>query len=105
MNNTVRDPILFLDNLLRTLILAGVILVAGVMISPRSSASLGAAVIALIVGFLSFMVASQFLVSVEMEDPEGEAIKQARSLRLVIPFLLGWVAYVTGGVLVCAHFI
>jgi hypothetical protein len=105
-NSDTREPILVIDNLLRTLIIAGVIFIAGLIIAHPTSRSMSVAIVALVAGFLSFILASQFLVSLEMDTSNKMTpAEKARSLRLGIPFFLGWVAYTAAGVLVCINFL
>jgi hypothetical protein len=99
------EAISILDNLLRTLMIAGVILIAGLMIARPTSLAMTMALVSLVVGFLLFVLASQFLISMEMFDPGMSPAQKAKSLRLGIPFLLGWVAYSVGGILLCVNFL
>jgi hypothetical protein len=100
-----REAISTIDNLLRTLIIAGGILIAGLIIAHPTSRITGIAFVSLVAGFLLFVLASQFLISMEMSDSEMTPAQRARSLRLGIPFLLGWVAYSIGGILLCVNFL
>jgi hypothetical protein len=97
------EAISILDNLLRTLMIAGAILIAGLIIAHPASRSMGMALVSLVVGFLLFVLASQFLIAMEMSDSEMTPAQKAKSLRLGIPFLLGWVAYSIGGILLCVN--
>ncbi len=97
---------MFIDNLIRTLITVGAILIAGLIIASRDSWVLNAAIVAVVLGLFCFVLAAQFLVTIEMEDSETVAANdKAKDRRLAIPFLLGYLAYIVAGVCICVHFI
>lgn len=99
-------PLLVIDNLLRTLILVGAILIASIIIAHPNSWATNAAMIGLLFGFLSFVLASQFLVTIEMEDEETITVHdKARDPRLAIPFFFGYLAYIAAGSFICFYFV
>lgn len=86
--------------------MAGAILITGLIIAHQESWFMSVAMIALVIGFLSFVLASQFLVTIEMGDSERMPVgERAKDLRLAIPFLFGYSAYIVAGVFICFYFI
>jgi hypothetical protein len=99
------DPFNRIDSLLRSLITTGAILIAGVMITATKSWTSNAAIVALVLGLLSFVAAAQFLISIEMEKEVRPTNEKAKDSRLAIPFLFGYVCYLVAGVLICLRYI
>ena len=58
-------------------------------------------------GFLSFLLASQFLVTIEMQDwgERASVYDKARSPRLAFPFFFGIVSYIIAGIFICIYFV
>ena len=107
MKELDHSPLLAIDNLLRTLMMAGAIFVASLIVANPTSWFMRVAMVALVFGFLSFLLASQFLVTIEMQDwgEEASVYDKARSPRLAFPFLFGFIAYIVAGIFICIYFI
>jgi hypothetical protein len=92
-----------IENTIRTLTITGAILEAGLLISGPTVPLLRAATACVALGILFFVLAAQFLISIRMDTQQREEDAQAKDGRLVLPFLLGIVAYSVSGVLVCVQ--
>ncbi len=99
------DPLNRIESLLRSLITMGGILIAGIMMTPTKSWASNAAIVALVLGLLSFVAAMQFLISIEMEKEVRLANEKAKDGRLAISFLFGYASYLVAGILICLHYI
>ena len=97
------NPISLIDKLLRTTLLVGAILIAAIMIKTPSSWDFALVVITF--GFFSFFLASQFLITLVMEHKVDNVSldEKARSLRLFIPFMVGFLCYLVGIVFICLN--
>src|SRR5688572_2832392 len=95
MKELDHNPLSVLDNLVRTLMMVGAILIGSLIIANPTSWMIKAAMVALVFGFLSFTLTSQFLVTIEIENPTKIAVyEEARDARLGIPFFIGYIAYI-----------
>jgi len=107
MKELDHSPLLVIDNLVRTLMMAGAIFIAGLIVANPTSWLMKVAMVASVVGFLSFLLTAQFLITIQMQDwGEMASISdKARSPRLALPFLCGIIAYVLSGAFICIYFI
>jgi hypothetical protein len=107
-------PLSAIDNLVRTLMMVGAILMGSLIIANPTSWMIKVALVSLVFGFLSFTLASQFLVTIEMgnaekrsvyDDPRDIRYDDARDARVGISFFLGYVAYIIAGIFMCLNFV
>ena len=109
MKELDHSPLLTIDTLLRTLMMAGAILVAALIVAHPNSWAMKIAAITLVLGFLAFTLALQFLITLEMEGREEldkvGVNERAKDPRLAFPCLFGNFAYIVAGVFLCIHFI
>jgi hypothetical protein len=101
------SPLLVIDNLVRTLMMAGAVFIAGLIIANPTSWLTKVAMVALVAGFLFFLLTAQFLITIEMQDwgEMASTAAKARSPRLALPFLCGVISYALSGTLICIYFI
>jgi hypothetical protein len=100
-------PLLVIDNVARTLMIAGVIFIASLIIANPASWLMRLAMVTSVFGFLSFVLTSQFLITIQMQEwnEEISVYEKARSPRLAFPFFFGVIFYVITGFFICIHFI
>jgi hypothetical protein len=92
------------DNLVRTLIILGVVLIGSIIIAKPDSGLLQAAGVTLVMGLLSFTLSAQFIVTLHIEGPSAEKPKIMDG-RLTGAFIGGYLAYLAAAVLICIHFL
>lgn len=107
MNDTAPAPLLVIDNLVRTLMMAGVIFIASLIVANPISWLMRAAMVTSVFGFLCFVLTSQFLITIQMQDwgEMASVYDKARSPRLAFPFFFGIIFYVATGMFICIHFV
>jgi hypothetical protein len=107
MKELDHSPLLVIDNLVRTLMMAGSIFIASLIVANPTSWLMKVAMVTSVFGFLSFLLTAQFLITIQMQEwNEGTSVyDKARSPRLALPFFFGIVFYVATGIFICIHFI
>jgi hypothetical protein len=101
------NPLSVLDNLVRTLMMVGAIFIGSLLIANPLSWLMKIAMVALMIGFMSFTLTLQFLITIEMGNSTRlrPADDEAKDARLGIPFFLGYFSYVVAGALICIYFV
>lgn len=107
MKDLDHNPLSVIDTLVRSLMLEGAILTAGLMIANPSAWTMKVAMLTLVLGFFSFLLTAQFLITIEMQEWSEltTATKKANSPRLAFPFLVGTIAYWVAGTMIALYFI
>lgn len=107
MESTTDRPTLVIERLVGTLLLVGAVLISAMIIAPEHSWHMKVAIVAASLGFLSFTLTYEFLITIEMQVMRGtmSAEEKAQSLRLAFPFLLGVLGYALTTVFLCVHMI
>lgn len=101
------NPISLIENLLRTVLVAGAILIAAITINEPSGWFLNMALVTITCGFFSFILAFQFLIALVMkkETDNLNFNENARSFGLFLPFMIGLLCYFAGAILICLNYV